>query len=173
MKTCDECTLKKRNLKHFVFASYKGVLKKVKLCKECKEKVLKQGLLYKSDKDNKNIGDFINKAQKDMAKIREKNEAFGTKNLIEQDELKKILRYRQLTGEFVWRADINWYQKRGMVAGMRHKSGYRYIKIGDKKYREDVIAWIYMRGNKNLPKNMKHADMDITNSSWINIKDSA
>lgn len=85
--------------------------------------------------------------------------------MITQSQLKLILDYDPLTGEFQWR-------KNGKTAGWIHKTKnncYIRINIGKNKYRAHRLAFLYMTGE--LPSlDVDHIDGNGTNNKWCNIR---
>lgn len=68
------------------------------------------------------------------------------KNVITQDELKKILFYNEQTGEFIWLVDVSAKTKAGSVAGRIDTKGYISIRIFNKHYLAHRLAWLYEYG---------------------------
>jgi hypothetical protein len=64
-----------------------------------------------------------------------------------QDELKEILNYDSLTGNFTWLVSKSKKIKIGDRAGCIAKStGYRVIGINGKPYLEHRLMWLYYHG---------------------------
>lgn len=63
-----------------------------------------------------------------------------------QKELKRLLRYDPETGVFTWKVKPCKNMKSGIMAGGLHPRGYRYIRIGRKKYGSHRLAWLYVHG---------------------------
>ena len=59
--------------------------------------------------------------------------------MIEQKELKKILRYNQQTGEFLWLVNRGTNKTKGAIAGWRTVTGYSGIMIKSKLYLTEDI----------------------------------
>ena len=66
--------------------------------------------------------------------------------MITKEELKKLLFYNPITGEFFWRKKYPGQQKKSLRAGTKQFFGYRVISIKNKKYSEHKLAWLYMNG---------------------------
>jgi hypothetical protein len=69
--------------------------------------------------------------------------------MIRQSELKKILHYDPIKGVFTRLVKVN-NRKIGSVAGCI-QNGYITIMIAGKPYQGHRLAWIYMKGNKDMP----------------------
>jgi hypothetical protein len=66
--------------------------------------------------------------------------------MITQNELKELLHYDELTGEFTWLVG-GPRRKIGFRAGTLHKiSGYRRIGLNNVIYLEHRLAWLYVYG---------------------------
>ncbi len=63
-----------------------------------------------------------------------------------QIELKNNLHYNPLTGIFKWKVATSNRVKVGGIAGSKHKSGYIQIRIKNKQYYAQRLAWLYMEG---------------------------
>ncbi len=65
--------------------------------------------------------------------------------MLTTEELKQILRYNALTGEFTWVA-CPGPRKSGTPAGRRCGQGYKQIQINGRTYRASRLAWLYFYG---------------------------
>lgn len=61
-------------------------------------------------------------------------------------ELKRIMKYDPLTGEFIRTIDHSSRAKAGAVAGSVVSDGYRQICVLGKVYRAHRLAWLYAYG---------------------------
>ena len=92
-------------------------------------------------------------------------------NSICQKVLKDILHYNPLTGIFTWKAKIAGKVSIGQRAGSLNKeSGYRFIRIFNKRYREHRLAFLYMQGF--MPEQVDHLNHKRDDNSWKNLQES-
>ena len=95
--------------------------------------------------------------------------------MITQTELKEILHYNPLTGEFHWRKNIRRVAK-GQIAGTvicRHYTSglhHRAIGIRGKTYYAHRLAWLYMTGAFPV-KGIDHRDRNGLNNIWLNLRE--
>lgn len=88
---------------------------------------------------------------------------------ITQEELKELLEYDELTGEFTNKTDRNHLAKKGMKAGSANTDGYIAISLEGKKYYAHRLAWLYMYGT--IPEsNLDHIDRDTGNNRISNLR---
>ena len=66
--------------------------------------------------------------------------------MLTQQTLKEYLDYDPETGVFTWIVDRSSKVKAGSVAGVKHHSGYVYIKLFSKCYAAHRLAFLYMLG---------------------------
>jgi hypothetical protein len=89
--------------------------------------------------------------------------------MIDQTELKNILRYEPETGKFIWIYSLH-RTRIGTEAGSYMRDGYKRIKIGNKGYVASRLAWLYMTGE--WPKHdIDHKDTDKKNDKWENLRE--
>lgn len=69
-----------------------------------------------------------------------------SKQILTQQELKTLLSYDRLTGNFTWLVKIADKIKVGAVAGTTNGSGYRQIRIHNRIYLAHRLAWLYEFG---------------------------
>ena len=74
MKQCGECNEKRNGIKIKIYAGFDGIIKRVALCPTCRIQLEKTGFLYKTTKDDMNIGVYIKRAQQDMKKLKERQD---------------------------------------------------------------------------------------------------
>ncbi len=88
-----------------------------------------------------------------------------------QDLLKSLLDYDPSTGVFSWKVTNTTRSCiKGRRAGYEGKDGYRNIKIMGVKYREHILACLYMKGQ--LPKeSVDHIDQVRSNNTWSNLRE--
>ncbi len=98
---------------------------------------------------------------------------FVAKNYPTQEELKRLLDYNLLTGEFRWKAS-GFRRKEdatrmgGKIAGCKNKAGYIFIRLNRSLFLAHRLAFIYMLGY--VPEFVDHTDRVRTNNSWINLR---
>lgn len=90
-------------------------------------------------------------------------------NLICQKALKEILEYDPLTGHFTWIKPTTTKIKIGKRAGCLASSGYRFIRINKKRYREHHLAFLYMSGY--FPEMVDHINHNPSDNSWGNLRE--
>lgn len=93
------------------------------------------------------------------------------RNDITQEELKNILHYDPVTGDFTWIVRQSQRTPAGSKAGcIRNTDGYRSISIGKKKYNAHRLAWLYMTGQ--WPKKIiDHIDGNPSNNAFENLRE--
>lgn len=84
--------------------------------------------------------------------------------MLTQQTLKEYLHYDPETGVFTWLVDRTGKAKAGSVAGMKHHSGYVYIKLLGKRYAAHRLAVLYMLGY--MPKFVDHHN-GIRDANWF------
>ena len=85
--------------------------------------------------------------------------------MITQSQLKSILHYNPVTGNFRWK-------KNNKIAGwVDHTlhTDYIRINIGKKKYRVHRLAFLYMTGEFPIG-DIDHIDADGLNNKWYNLR---
>ena len=65
---------------------------------------------------------------------------------ISQNELKTLLDYDPLTGEFTWKLDSSFTVFKGDRAGTAHNRGYWQIQINNRRYLAHRLAWLWVYG---------------------------
>jgi len=65
--------------------------------------------------------------------------------MITQKELKELLHYNPITGDFTWIVSRGYVRNNG-VAGCDTIYGYRSIKINQKRYQSHRLAWLHVYG---------------------------
>lgn len=68
------------------------------------------------------------------------------KEIISQKLLRDLLDYTPETGVFLWKVNRTGSAKAGTRAGVKHHTGYRYIKINGERYGEHRLVWVYVYG---------------------------
>lgn len=92
---------------------------------------------------------------------------------ITQAELKTLVEYDPSTGVFTW---LVTHPKRvtvkGQVAGFVDKqSGYACVKIHSKRYRQHILAYLYMTGTYPPDRMViDHEDHNKLNNAWSNLR---
>lgn len=89
--------------------------------------------------------------------------------MITQSELKELLEYNPVTGQFIRKISRGRF-KVGEIAGSLDKDGYNVIMICNKNYKSHRLAWLYMMGNWP-DKDVDHIDNDPQNNAWKNLRE--
>lgn len=89
-------------------------------------------------------------------------------NPISQMKLKEVLEYCPNTGQFTWKEKVADKVNIGSRAGSLAKSGYRFIRLFGKRYREHQLACLYMLGY--FPPQVDHEDHVRSNNVWGNLQ---
>ena len=88
---------------------------------------------------------------------------------VTQNDLRGALHYEPITGEWVWRDDMNSRVKAGMKAG--YIRGKRHIiRLYGEEYIACRLAWFYMTGV--WPIEIDHANRNTMDDRWENLKES-
>ena len=88
---------------------------------------------------------------------------------ITQDQLKELLHYNPVSGDFVWSKHRRGV-KFGTVAGYINYSGYWLIRINDKNYRAHRLAFLYMNGSFPAQE-VDHINGIRTDNSFLNLRE--
>jgi len=83
-------------------------------------------------------------------------------------ELNDVISYEPKTGLFRWKS-TNGRQAKGEVAGSIYDNGYRYIRIGGKRYRACRLAWFLTYGV--WPKELDHTNRNKSDDRLSNLKE--
>lgn len=90
--------------------------------------------------------------------------------MLTQHQLKEMLSYNPVTGEFIWlKLPYNMVGLTGTCAGCIYANGYRYIQIGNRAFRTGRLAWLYMTGEWPT-KLVDHKDLNKSNDAWNNLR---
>ena len=91
-----------------------------------------------------------------------------------QGELKSLLEYHRITGDFVWISAPSKYHTMliGQIAGGLDKHGYKRIKIKGYTYKAHRLAWLYIYGEfpSGVNWQIDHIDGDRSNNRIENLK---
>lgn len=90
------------------------------------------------------------------------------KKNITQEELKSLLHYEPVTGEFTWKVSRG-KGKAGSFAGTPHSRGYVHIKISGKLYLAHRLAFLFMTGELP-PAEVDHVNGVKTENRWLNLR---
>lgn len=63
-----------------------------------------------------------------------------------QDRLRELLRYDQHSGMFTWKVDRGGTAKAGSPAGRLDTKGYLQIGVDGRRYKAQLLAWLYVYG---------------------------
>lgn len=85
------------------------------------------------------------------------------------EDLIKILRYEEDTGEFYWR-DPHCRRLRDAPAGTWHPRGYRTVTVMQKRYLAHRLAWFYVNGE--WPSQIDHINGIRTDNRIANLRTS-
>lgn len=89
---------------------------------------------------------------------------------ISHSKLLELLEYNPKTGDFIWKKYRCQLARKGDIAGTIKENGYRYIRIGNKSYRANRLAWFYIKGY--FPENeVDHKDRIRDNNKWENLEE--
>lgn len=87
---------------------------------------------------------------------------------IKPEELKRVLEYNPVTGEFFWLISGS-AMRVGDLAGSVYSNGYRYIQINNEDYRAGRLAWFYVTGEDPLDF-IDHKDGIRDNNRFRNLR---
>lgn len=87
-----------------------------------------------------------------------------------KEELRKLLTYDLLTGEFTWNVTRGGLAVAGSPAGSRIPEGYKLISVKGRIYMASRLAFMYVLGR--WPHNLvDHINEDKKDDRWINLRD--
>jgi hypothetical protein len=86
-----------------------------------------------------------------------------------REELVLLLSYDPNTGQFRWRISKGGRAHEGDVAGTVLPSGYRRIKIDDRRYYSHRLAWLYVTGEWPAAE-IDHINCDPGDNRWGNLR---
>lgn len=82
--------------------------------------------------------------------------------------IKSTLSYDPETGVFIREASV-FHSKKGSVAGSSDSYGYRCIKIGSRKFKAHILAFVFMTGSRP-PEFVDHINGDPADNRWVNLR---
>src|ERR1700735_5493684 len=89
--------------------------------------------------------------------------------LISHEDLRRVLHYCPETGSWTWVARVSQETKPGMRAGHLHPNGYVVIRVQNRGYQSNRLAWFYMMGQWPNGE-IDHIDNCKNNDSWVNLR---
>ena len=84
--------------------------------------------------------------------------------------INKLLNYNNETGEFTWKKDHNAMCRKGQVAGVVDKQGYRRIQIYGNKYAAHRLAWLVVHKCDPGVLTIDHKDRNKSNNVITNLR---
>lgn len=87
---------------------------------------------------------------------------------LNQSQLKELLRYDELTGQFIWLKQQNSRALVGSIAGSICKNGYVVIGINNIGYSAHRLAFLYMIGE--IPEAIDHINGQKSCNIWSNLR---
>jgi hypothetical protein len=84
--------------------------------------------------------------------------------------INKLLNYNSKTGEFTWKKDHNAMCRKGQVAGVVDKFGYRRIQIYGRKYAAHRLAWLVVHKCDPGVLTIDHKDRNKDNNIITNLR---
>lgn len=94
------------------------------------------------------------------------------RNDLTPDELKSMLIYNEITGEFLWKDNAIRRHVSGNVAGNKSVWGYVEIRLNRKLYKAHRLAWLYHYG-KWPADAIDHIDGDRANNRIANLREAS
>lgn len=88
--------------------------------------------------------------------------------MLTQSELKALLDYDALSGEFRWRADVNRIRA-GSIAGNISPQGYRKIMIHERSYGAHRLVFLYVTG-EFPPDDVDHINRVRDDNRFCNLR---
>lgn len=85
------------------------------------------------------------------------------------ERLREVLSYDPSTGVFRWRF-ARGNAAAGDVAGSPETKGYIRIAVDGRRYKAQVLAWLYVTGTMPA-KQVDHHDGDHANNCWLNLRE--
>jgi hypothetical protein len=85
-----------------------------------------------------------------------------------QEYLKQVLYYNQITGSFTWLSHPSFSCKNSTRADLSRPDGYRLVSINYENYYAHRLAFLYMTGE--IPPIVDHIDRNPDNNRWVNLR---
>lgn len=90
--------------------------------------------------------------------------------MITQDQLKEVLEYDPISGNWTWLKTLANRALKGSSAGYINNIGYKMITIYGKLYQSSRLAFLYQTGS--MPeKYVDHIDGNRSNDKWSNLRE--
>ena len=84
-------------------------------------------------------------------------------------DVRELLLYDEVSGQFTWRHTMGGKARAGTVAGSRDSKGYTQIKVNGRLHLAHRLAWLYVHGE--WPKgHLDHIDRNQTNNAIGNLR---
>lgn len=88
----------------------------------------------------------------------------------EIEALKLVLKYDPNTGNFYWLKTVNSNAIKGQLAGYNPEFNYRILWYNNKKYRQHILAFLFMTG-KFPTKQIDHKNRIKSDNRWDNLRE--
>jgi len=89
--------------------------------------------------------------------------------MITQKQLKEVLDYDSETGVFIWKKSVSNCHA-GDIAGCINDTGYRRIKIDNRRYPAHRLAWLFIHNTFPIGE-IDHIDGNRSNNRIKNLRD--
>lgn len=90
--------------------------------------------------------------------------------ILTQSNLKQMLFYSIITGQFYWIKPNSNRVKEGDKAGCTNTNGYRHIRVYAKVYLAHRLAWFWVTGEWPNDE-IDHKNLTKTDNQWLNLRE--